>query len=126
MSFPTCRHAGRWGYQTVPMRIKMAAGIDHISIDFNPCGHPPFNAFTVPHYDVHIYKVDPEYRACMTCMKPIGVPICDPTPGARITKSNISSSWVSDMLEINVFSKFKSLFLGRAYTKLENLAVHYV
>ena len=62
----------------------------------------------------------------MTCMKPIGVPICDPTPGARITKSNISSSWVSDMLEINVFSKFKNLFLGRAYTKLENLAVHYV
>ena len=82
-------YAGRWAYQTVPKYIKKAAGIDHISIDFNPCGHPPFNVFTVPHYDVHIYKVDPEYRTCMTCVQPIGAPICDPSPDAQTTSNGL-------------------------------------
>ena len=77
--------AGRWAYQTVPKHIKKAAGIDHISIDFNPCGHPPDGVFTAPHYDFHFYKVDPEYRACMTCETPIGAPICDPSPDAQTT-----------------------------------------
>ena len=80
-------YAGRIAYQTVPKHIKEAAGIDHISIDFNPCGHPPFNAFTVPHYDFHVYKVDPEYRSCMTCMQPIGAPVCDPSPDAQTTSN---------------------------------------
>ena len=82
-------YAGRWAYQTVPKYIKKAAGIDHISIDFNPCGHPPFNVFTVPHYDFHIYKVDPEYRTCMTCVQPIGAPICDPSPDAQTTSNGL-------------------------------------
>jgi len=71
-------YAFRWAYKRVPKSIKKAAGIDHITIDFNPCGHPPFNVFTIPHYDVHIYLVDPEYRACMTCDLVQSAPVCDP------------------------------------------------
>jgi hypothetical protein len=78
---------GRWAYQTVPKHIRKSAGIDHISIDFNPCGHPPFNVFTVPHYDFHVYKVDPEYRSCMTCVQPIGAPICVPSSDAQTTSN---------------------------------------
>ena len=70
--------AFRWAYESVPEYVKMATGIDHISIDFNPCGHPPLGVFTIPHYDLHIYLVDPEYRSCMTCNKVPGAPICDP------------------------------------------------
>ena len=59
--------ANRWAYESVPKHIQKATGIDHISVDFNPCGHPPLGVFSIPHYNLHIYLVDPEYRSCMTC-----------------------------------------------------------
>ena len=70
--------AFRWAYEAVPDYVKRATGIDHISIDFNPCGHPPVGVFTVPHYDIHIYLVDSPYRSCMTCDTVPGAPVCDP------------------------------------------------
>jgi len=70
----------RWAYETVPKEIKMATGIDSISIDFNPCGHPPAGVFTsIPHYDFHIYMIDSEYRRCMTCDLMPFAPVCDPS-----------------------------------------------
>ena len=77
--------AFRWAYKSVPKYIKDATGIDHISIDFNSCGHPPMDLFAIPHYDVHIYLECPEYRTCMTCVKVPDAPICDPGPGAQST-----------------------------------------
>jgi len=68
----------RSAYKRVSKPIKEATGIDHISIDFNPCGHPPVDVFTIPHYDLHIYLVDPESRACMTCDLFPYAPVCDP------------------------------------------------
>lgn len=81
--------AGRWAYQTVPDDVKTVTGIDHISIDFNPCGHPPLEVFGTPHYDLHIYLETPEFRTCMTCIPPPGAPICDPTPGAQTTPTGL-------------------------------------
>jgi len=68
----------RWSYEQVPEHIKKATGIDHISVDFNPCGHPPLGAFSIPHYDIHYYRVDPKYRSCMICEKKFPTPVCDP------------------------------------------------
>lgn len=70
--------AFRWAYESFSKKIKDATGLDHISIDFNPCGHPPMDVFTIPHYDLHLYKVSPEFRTCMTCDKIPGAPVCDP------------------------------------------------
>ena len=70
--------AFRWAYESLPDYIKQATGVDHITIDFNPCGHPPVDIFTIPHFDIHVYLVDPEYRSCLTCEKIPGAPICDP------------------------------------------------
>jgi len=69
---------GRWAYESIPRKMKKATGIDHISIDFNPCGHPPADVFTIPHYDLHIYLESPEYRRCMTCTSVDFGPVCDP------------------------------------------------
>jgi hypothetical protein len=80
--------AFRWAYEAVPNYIKKATGIDHFSIDFNSCGHPPEDVFNIPHYDFHVYRVDPEFRACMTCAKVTGAPVCDPKTGAQETTSN--------------------------------------
>ena len=82
--------ASRWFYQQVSEEIKSATGIDNISIDWNPCGHPPADIYTAPHYDVHFYKVSPEYRRCMTCAKGPRGPSCDPTPGSQTTPSGIA------------------------------------
>eukprot|EP00533_Pseudo-nitzschia_delicatissima_P008737 CAMPEP_0116095088 /NCGR_PEP_ID=MMETSP0327-20121206/9477_1 /TAXON_ID=44447 /ORGANISM="Pseudo-nitzschia delicatissima, Strain B596" /LENGTH=369 /DNA_ID=CAMNT_0003586733 /DNA_START=343 /DNA_END=1452 /DNA_ORIENTATION=- len=82
--------AFRWNYQTVPDDIKQVTGVDHISIDWNPCGHPPLDAFAAPHYDLHIYLESPEYRTCMTCTPFPGAPFCDPTPGAQTTEGGLA------------------------------------
>lgn len=82
--------AFRWNYGKVSEDIKKVTGIDHISIDWNPCGHPPLNIWAVPHYDVHIYLETPEFRTCMTCDKVHGAPICDPTPGSQTTASGLA------------------------------------
>jgi hypothetical protein len=39
-------YAFRWSYLSVPDSFKEATGVDHVSIDFNPCGHPPVGIFT--------------------------------------------------------------------------------
>lgn len=82
--------AFRWSYEKVPEDVAKVTGIDHISIDWNPCGHPPVDKFGAPHYDLHIYRETPEFRTCMTCTKPPGAPICDPTPGSQTTDSGLA------------------------------------
>jgi len=84
--------AFRWFYQSVPEKVKKITGIDHISIDYNACGHPPANVFTAQHYDVHIYRITPEFRTCMTCTTVPGAPFCDPAPGAQTTDSGNGKS----------------------------------
>lgn len=38
--------AFRWHYIKTSRKFKRVTGIDHISFDFNPCGHPPVGIFT--------------------------------------------------------------------------------
>lgn len=67
--------------------IKEATGFDHVDLSFNPCGHPPLGAFTVPHYDLHFYRMTPYERTCMTCVLDLPSPACDVTPGAQTSDS---------------------------------------
>jgi len=71
-------YAFRWSYQEIPKKMQEAIGVNHISFDFNPCGHPPFDVFTKPHYDAHMYLVDTDTRLCMTCDLVPNAPVCDP------------------------------------------------
>lgn len=32
-------------------------GYDHVTVDWNPAGHPPQGIYTVPHFDFHFYAV---------------------------------------------------------------------
>eukprot|EP00979_Chaetoceros_neogracilis_P007873 scaffold1698_cov279-Chaetoceros_neogracile.AAC.32 len=81
--------AFRWFYEKVPEDVAKVTGIDHISIDWNPCGHPPVEKFGAPHYDLHIYRETPEFRTCMTCTKVPDTPICDPAPDSQTTNSGL-------------------------------------
>lgn len=102
--------AGRWAFQTLSDDIKEVTGIDHFSIDWNPCGHPPVDLFGAPHYDLHIYLESPEFRTCMTCTSPPGAPICDPTPGAQTTPSGSAFFNVS-----TIDSEFKPAVVQRSF-----------
>jgi len=37
--------------------------VNHVTLDWNPQGHPPLMVYGVPHFDVHFYMVTPAERA---------------------------------------------------------------
>jgi hypothetical protein len=47
---------------TLPLHQKALAvtPFDHIGINWNPGGHPPFDLFGVPHFDFHFYLISVE------------------------------------------------------------------
>jgi hypothetical protein len=68
---------GRWAWERLPKYVRDATGFDHVSLDWNPCGHPG-PGFLTPHYDAHFYGVSPDFRATnMTCDLIPGTPVCD-------------------------------------------------
>ncbi len=42
------------------------AGYTHVTLDWNPQGHPPPGVYTVPHFDFHFYLITPEERQRIT------------------------------------------------------------
>ena len=71
-------NAGRWYWDELPAYIQNATGFNHISLDWNPCGHPG-NGFLTPHTDVHMYTVSPQYRVQqMICNLLQQTIVCDP------------------------------------------------
>jgi hypothetical protein len=55
--------------------VKDVTGIfDHMSIDYNPCGHHDEIYFGRPHYDFHMYTVSETWRTIMDC----DATVCDP------------------------------------------------
>jgi hypothetical protein len=48
--------------------VKSITGLfDHMSIDYNPCGHHDETFFGRAHYDMHMYTVSEEWRTIMNC-----------------------------------------------------------
>ena len=39
---------------------------DHVTLDWNPHGHPPMGIFNLPHFDVHFYLTSVEERNAIT------------------------------------------------------------
>jgi hypothetical protein len=44
--------------------------INHVSIDWNPMGHPPMNVYTIPHFDLHFYGISMAKVAAIDCQRP--------------------------------------------------------
>jgi hypothetical protein len=58
-------------------RRKSSTSLKSVTDSFFPCQQPPVGIFTAPHYDLHTYRVTPEYRTCMTCDLLPGSPVCN-------------------------------------------------
>ena len=73
-------------YQDFAPDIIAATGLFGVSVDFQPCGHPPTGFYTT-HYDVHFYRDPVEVREQRICVQPSGAPYCNPiaqtTPAGR-------------------------------------------
>ena len=70
--------ASRESYELLSEDIREATPFNHISLDFQPCGHPPLDVFNKPHYDVHVYTSTIEERILRTCELIPGTPECNP------------------------------------------------
>ena len=66
------------------MTLPTAAGIPftHVSLDWEPAGHPPPGIYTVPHFDVHFYMLTQQQRQAIT-------PTIDPVMAAARPAANL-------------------------------------
>ncbi|WP_256010425.1 DUF5602 domain-containing protein [Desertivirga xinjiangensis] len=52
---------------TLPLpQQKLHTPFDHVTLDWNPHGHPPENVFDKPHFDVHFYMMSEQERLTIT------------------------------------------------------------
>lgn len=45
-----------------------SSGYDHVSLGWNPQGHPPPGVYDVPHFDFHFYLIDDNARGAITAI----------------------------------------------------------
>lgn len=58
--------AEAWEYILRLPREAGGTGYDHVTLDWNPRGHPPPGVYDVPHFDVHFYLIPEAERARVT------------------------------------------------------------
>jgi hypothetical protein len=56
--------------------IYNSIGLYSLSYDWMPCGHPPVNVFTTPHYDIHFYYISEIDRDKINCPESPPAPVC--------------------------------------------------
>lgn len=62
---------------------------DHLTVDWNPHGHPPEDIFTVPHFDFHFYMIPVEER--------MQIPFAPTTP---VPAGYMPDGWMADPVSI--------------------------
>jgi hypothetical protein len=114
-------NAGRWYYERLPEYVRAATGLDHPSIDWNPCGHPE-NGFLSPHYDIHMYTVSPKYRCdTMICNVLQQTPVCE--PDTQLTKEGLAFfnlSMTADRQLINMPAGYES----KLFDAIQHMGMH--
>jgi hypothetical protein len=60
----------------MPTEVALATGVDHLTVYWEPHGHPP-GAYLTPHFDFHFYNISSLARAAIDCTdetKPAALP----------------------------------------------------
>lgn len=60
----------------LPKKAKASTPFDHITINWEPTGHEPNGIYTVPHFDMHFYKISVPAQMAIT-----GIPGAPPPAG---------------------------------------------
>jgi hypothetical protein len=61
-------------------KAKQVTPFDHVSLDYQPNGHPPAGVFTVPHFDVHFYLISLEEQMAIPAVNPSTLPLFNLAP----------------------------------------------
>ncbi|CAN5824023.1 DUF5602 domain-containing protein [soil metagenome] len=63
---PTPPAGMMWAEHTLALPAEAAGTVfDHLTLDWNPHGHPPIGIFNLPHFDIHFYTISVEKRNTM-------------------------------------------------------------
>lgn len=79
---PKAKPNGEWEY-VLAMPSGPKTGVDHVSIDWNPQGHPPPKIYGVPHFDFHFYAITSAQQMA------VAFPKGDSDPAARVTDAKL-------------------------------------
>ena len=52
---------------TLPADVTDTTFVNHVSVEYNPAGHPPMDIYTRPHFDFHYYAIPPDEVAAIDC-----------------------------------------------------------
>ena len=76
---------GEMVFVTVPLpEAAIAAGYDHVSLDWMPHGHEPEGLFNVPHFDVHFYMIPEADRLAIAPADPLYMEKAENRPSADL------------------------------------------
>jgi hypothetical protein len=67
---------------SIPQKAKDMTAFEHIVVDWNPAGHPPFDAYGKPHFDIHFYKITNAQRQTIAPYSPETAALHDKLPPA--------------------------------------------
>ena len=74
------------GAIALPAEVAAATGFDHVSLNWEPHGHPP-GPYLTPHFDFHFYTIDPDAVMAIDCAdvsKPATLPAAYTLPDIEI------------------------------------------
>jgi hypothetical protein len=103
---------------TMPMTewaLSLPAGItavpwDHMTLDWNPQGHPPPMVYTVPHFDFHFYMISPTDQMAIT-----GGPDTTTVPAANIPTDYASEVESVPMMGVHWADTLASEYHGQPF-----------
>ena len=113
---------GRWYWDELPAYIQNATGFNHISLDWNPCGHPG-NGFLTPHTDVHMYTVTPQFRVQhMVCNLLQQTIVCQPNAQAGNTYGE--GFFVAALTSNGTFVNMPAGFTTHPFDAVQHMGMH--
>lgn len=58
-------------------KFEKITGFNHIGVDWSPCGHPPFELYARPHWNLHTFRITPKERENIYCENMLDPFICN-------------------------------------------------
>ncbi len=78
-------------------KVKAITPFDHVMVDWNPEGHEPAGIYTVPHFDIHFYKI-PVAEQMMITSLPTAPPAAGYLPASYVINAgpvpNMGTHWL--------------------------------
>ena len=87
----------------------------HFTFGWNPHGHPPMDAYGLPHFDIHFYMISDQERMAIPGLNP---PAMDAAPEAKYIPANyVQLPGLVPMMGAHWVDMLSSEYTGHKFTK---------